>query len=512
MSSPPQTLSQAPSTSLAKPLHELHQDISHNYGEVVAALAEQAGKPLMPWQKHLACVWSSFKADKTWCHSRIGGSIPRQAGKSFVVRMHVTCLAMVLGYRVLWTEHNYSTTLVMLDEFRDLLGTKPGDETRGVPYFNKRLKRVNAKTSSEAFYFKPFSPGSPEGCIKFSTRTKTANLGSSFDIIVIDEAQQVTQEHLTAILPTTSSGPRRNPQYLYLGTPRRAGSVADRFEKIRNDALAVLAGQEEHPDLAWIEYGLPEIGDVTDESRWPLANPSLCEGGIANIISIRAMMPDLGTVGFGQECLGVWLTAQELASGLGAPVIDKDSWEACATAAGAPANGQRAYAIKFAADGSTFAACVAVSDGQRTHVELVDHRATAGSKLALAKFIEERCDQWPFVVDGKAGSQSLIDRLRPDIDQDMVTQPGTAGLISACQSFVDAIDERSLTWFLPKGSTEQDELSRCVLAARKRKVGQGGGWGFDGEGSDVAEACALAAHKALQLAAEEEEDQEVFFG
>ena len=65
------------------------------------------------------------------------------------------------------------------------------------------------------------------GVIQFSTRTKSSRLGFSFDIVVYDEAQELTCEHTQVINPTTVSGAKHNLQIIYAGTPTRAGSKAE---------------------------------------------------------------------------------------------------------------------------------------------------------------------------------------------------------------------------------------------------------------------------------------------
>lgn len=505
-SGPTPSPSACASSRAARPRLDVHHDDgSRNYADLVEAIAEKAGQPLMAWQVGAVSHWSATDASGQFVHRRVGASIPRQAGKTTMAMMYAIFLSMCLGARVLWTAHNYSTTCKTLEDFKDVLGARVRDEARGVPYFNNHVSRVSNKTAQEAYWFSPFYKGAREGCVQFSTRTRTATLGDTYDVIFLDEAQEVTHEHLQAILPTTSSGPMHNPQYVYMGTPRRAGSAADRFEDMRRQAVE---GGEDASDLCWVEYGLSEVGDVRDESRWYEANPSLA-AGVANVSAIRAMLPQLGTVAFAQECLGVWLSPLELAGGAGAPVIGMDDWLACATPGEPPAS-PRAYAVKFSSDGQTFGVCVAVPDGDGVWVELVDHRASVGAKRALAEFVSARAMDWPVAIDGKAGADSLVERLDGSVPGANVVRPGSAGVVSANAGLVDAVAERRLRWHAPEGGADgADELSRCVTTATRRPIGRDGGWGFDGDGSDVAEAAALAVWKAQDLA--REEPMEVFF-
>ena len=46
----------------------------------------------------------------------------------------------------------------------------------------------------------------------------------------------------------------------------RAGNPAEVFKNLRQQAWE---GGEKASDLLWLEYGVEEVGDIWDESRWP---------------------------------------------------------------------------------------------------------------------------------------------------------------------------------------------------------------------------------------------------
>lgn len=500
-----------PSRNPCKPLeprYNYHKHYKKSIAPVVVALAEKAGVHLLKWQIRDLEQIGAVAKDLQFVHRRVCLSIPRQAGKTTIIEWYALVLAMLLGARILWTVHNYQIIVKTVEDFRSILGAKVNDTTKGIIWFNKHLSRTSSKTAQEGFWFKPYIKGQNAGCICFSTRTKTANLGNTFDIVVLDEAQEVTSEHLQAILPTTSSGALHNPQYIYMGTPRRAGSLADRFEAMRTQAIDAIENKTNAGSLCYIEYGLSEVGDVADEKRWYKANPSLVEG-VANITAIRELLPQMGRLAFAQDCLGVWLAPQEVLGGIGVPVIDRDEWRACMTNT-VPQKDPLAYAIKFSVDGEYFAVCVALMDEDRVHVELVDKREAHGAKAALADFACARGQDVPIVVDGKAGSAAFIERVKGSIPKFNLIQPTTYDVVSANTCFLDAIQEKSLQWFCPEGKeNEQDELTCAVTESYKRAIGKSGGWGFDGERSYIVEAAALAVWQAKR--SENTEAMEVYF-
>ena len=248
----------------------------------IAAVAELIGYPQLDWQRDVTRVWSTYDEDGQWVHRRNGASVPRQAGKSVDGIVWATTLTALLGYSVLWTDHNYSTTCEMLKRFQRIFGRKPGDPW-GIRDFNRLVRRFNSKTAQESFEL------TNGGVLAFSTRTRSSALGYSFDVVFYDEAQELTGEHVQAITPTTASGPHHNTQDVYLGTPTRAGSAATKFRELRDEAI----GEDPGDDVSWFEWGVEEVGDVNDERRWYLVNPSLGPGR-ADINAIRKGIRSLG--------------------------------------------------------------------------------------------------------------------------------------------------------------------------------------------------------------------------
>ena len=426
---------------------------------------------LLPWQVDLLRDWTALGPDGRFVHHRCGASIPRQAGKSVDGIAWVLSLVVFMGYKVLWTDHNYSTTCEMLNRFKEIFGSKPGDPAAKHPRYNARMVRANNKTAQESFEFKG------GGVLAFSTRTKSAALGFSFDVVVYDEAQELRGEHVQAITPTTSSGAKHNPQFIYLGTPTRAGSTAEVFQKMRNEAW----GDSPGDDMCWIEYGVDEVGDVTDEARWAEANPSL--GTLANHDAIRAGMRSMDELAFAQEYLGYWLPKVADA------VLDAETWDKrridCDAA---PKEGGRvAYGVKFSPDGSTFALAAARRpEAGPIHVELVMNGSTASGPSGLAAWLAERSGSASCcVVDGLSGADSLIDAMGR-VPRRYIVRPGTSDVIAAADMMLAAVRDGSMTHL------DDPALNLSATTATRRPIGSRGGWGWGGDNATPIEAASLA--------------------
>lgn len=495
MTRQPSTRSRRPSRSACPPRFWVSQGSgAGNLAEEVRETARLAGYDLLDWQCDVVGVWSAFDDQGKWVHRRNGASVPRQAGKSVDGIVWALFLASVMGYKVLWTDHNYSTTCEMLDRFRKILGRRPND-SYGVKAFNRLVVDACSKTAQESFAFRS------GGVIAFSTRTKSAGLGYSFDVVIYDEAQELMAEHVQAIMPTTSSGAKHNFQAVYLGTPTRAGSLAPCFMQLRDEALGEAPGD----DLSWIEWGADEVGDVTDAERLYAVNPSLASGraDISAIVSgIRAMLPD--ELAAAQEYLGYWLPGASAAT-----VINADAWKACAT--DEPMEGGKlAFGVKFAPDGKTVAVSWARAErGGPSYVELYEVAGTAGGTVWISDMLIRNADKIAAcVIDGKSGAAALIQRLRDGGFPMRAVDEGTPAKMQAASSmFVDEIGSKTLAHIASPA------LDESATKSVRRDIGREG-FGF-GDGAESiscpVESAALALYGARTTKRDPERVQEASF-
>lgn len=458
---------------VCKPRLRVAQTYDLDYSKAVKEVASLAGINQTQWQVELIKDWSAHTPDGQWIHRRCGGSIPRQAGKSVDGIVWCLFLLVILGYGILWTDHNYATTCEMLRRFKEILGSKANDKDAKYPYFNKKVEKVVNKTAQEAFFLKN------GGFLVFSTRTKSAALGFSFDVVVYDEAQELTSTHMQAIQPTTTSGSHHNTQSIFLGTPTRAGSTAEIFSDMHAEAW-----NNPLDDMCWIEYGVDEVGDVLDETRWPEANPSI-EEGVADMnairTGIRAFKSDV--LAAAQEYLGYWLP--KVANAL----ISKKEWLACQiTPEEAPREGLIAYGVKFSPDGAEVALAAAIKPNNGIpHVELICIERMSKGTTWLADWLADRTGIGSCVaIDGKSGSDTLIEKLEDRTPEKFRVLMKTREMITAASRMLEAIQNKEITHI------EEPALDASVFAATKRKIGNDGGWGFGGDTSCGIEAVANA--------------------
>lgn len=462
------------SLGLARPRHHVAQPHDADMVDLLVPFARGAGYELLLWQRRELADWSATKPDGTWVHQRCGNSVPRQQGKSVDGLVWAWALASMMGYRVLWTDHKYDTAGEMLDRTRDVFGTKAGDMSRGIREYNRLVRRTNSKTGQEAYWFKG------GGKLAFSTRTDTGGLGKGFDVVVFDEAQELRDSHTQAILPMMTSGPKKNPQVIYLGTPRRLGSPAEKFEELRDEALTGAA-----EDLCWLEYGVDGPVDVNDETVWPQVMPSL--GAHATAQAIRIMRKGMSAEAFLQEALGYWFPHE---GAVARPPVDAVAWDVLEVAEGPRFARRRAFGVKYSTDGDLYALVGAAWDGGDgpVHVELLAHEGAVGFTATLARWVLDRADEaCCCVMDGKARAAALEDEFRRiGAPCGYAVRARSEDAVAANAMLVDAVGAGGLTHLA------DPVLTASATESVRRPIGSGGGWGFDGAAPEVVEAAALA--------------------
>src|SRR5690606_31162118 len=112
------------------------------------------------------------------------------------------------------------------------------------------------------------------GSIEVIARSKNSGRGFTVDVLVMDEAQELKEDELEALMPTTSAAPLGNPQWIFTGTPPGPSASGEVFTRVRRESL------EERPSrLSWHEWS--PIGsnyDLDDRSLWRMTNPGVDSG------------------------------------------------------------------------------------------------------------------------------------------------------------------------------------------------------------------------------------------
>lgn len=457
-------------TGSQEPTFEVIGSYDFSYGAAaVDAFESEAGATFDDAQKYEMELFLARKGtpeNSQFAALTIAISKPRQNGKSYGVRWYAADMGLV-GMRVLYSAHHSSTTAKMFKELCSYF-----ENADQYPDMASEIVSISRARGYESIQL------DSGGCVDFQTRTNAGGRGGTYDIIIIDEAQELTYDQLEAILPTISAS-GHEPQIIYIGTPPSPTCLGTVFRDMHDKAHSDNPGS-----TWWLEWAVQaeciDDIDVTDKELWYATNPAMgmriLERTVQN--ECDTMRPD----GFARERLGWWSPAAS------APdfVIAANKFEALAVDI-APTQGRVAYGVKFSPDGAEVSLCAARLHDGIVYVEQIRRETLAIGLGWLAKWIAERKTQGCCcVVDGKSGTQALIDKLG-NMPRGYVITPNAAQVIAAAATLVNCVNESTLEWFRP-----QADLLESATTSTRRRIGSDGGWGFGGSNPVPISAASLA--------------------
>lgn len=461
----------------------------HIVPEYTETLGDQAyqfgasfGITLDPWQKLVMDDWLALDDKRTWACPTCGLSVPRQNGKTALVKVRVMYGIFVLGETILFTCHEVRTSRQVFDSLADILN--PNGEFPDVAAQVQYIKRSNGYEEIKVADWHDGEEWHKGGKLLFSSRSKGASRGFTADVVVADEAMYMTDEQVAALVPTMASSSGGDMQFIMLGTPPSPHDRGTVFESTRRAALKGENG------ISWCEWGADDIGDIHDWDRIARYNPSLGTRLLRKAVESELSVMSQET--FARERLGLWM---ELSASRDNPITASD-WDAC-LADNPPKDGGLVYAVKFSHDGAvgTLAVCLKPKDGA-PHVEIIDCQSMAYGLDWIASWLIERRDKaLAIVVDGQSHSDELCRRLKEGgIKRRKIQTVRTRDLIAATSAFCNAVKERVVTHY------RDDALTTSATKCVRRRIGSDGGFGFssveDAE-ETLIEACCLAYWAAI---------------
>lgn len=329
--------------------------------------------------------------------------------------------------------------------------------------------------------------------LRFVARSTGSGRGFSGDLNIMDEAFNLPDTAVDALMPTMSARP--NPQLWY------GSSAADKrlapCEQLARVRRRGIKGDD--PSLFYAEWSIDphseqcardENGVITCTDHddpdtvesWAKANPAL--GIRISVEHVARERASMGEKGFLRERLGVGDWPSDQADQWG--VIPEAKWRALADPASEMVS-RVAFAIHTAPDRSWTAISVA---GRRAdgllHVEVVDYRP--GTKWAIDRAVQlnKRWDPAALVVDAGGPAGSLIADLEA-VGLEVV-KPTARDVGHGFGQVIDAVmpeDGEPTLRYLPHPA-----LDAAVAGAVTRRLGDAKAWDARAAGVDI---CALVA-------------------
>ena len=447
---------QTPTTSVVLPYE-------NTYGQKAIDLYNATPRTAQEWQELMLRDILAYNDEGLWVHTKFGYSVPRRNGKNEIVAMVELFGLVELGVKILHTAHRTTTGHTAWERLCGFL------DALDVEY--DCTKQLGLETITMA----------NKGKIAFRTRSSKGGLGEGYDILIIDEAQEYTDDQESALKYVVSDSP--NPMTIFCGTPPTNVSAGTVFLKFREKVL-----YGESVNSGWAEWGVEEMSDVHDIDLWYECNPSM-----GTILNERKVQDEISNddIDFNIQRLGLWLKYNQKSA------ISEGTWDDLEIDK-VDLVGKVFVGIKYSHEGDSVAMSVAAktSDG-RIFVEGLDCRSiTEGNGWILNTLSKLHTTKNSVYIDGASGQQLLATDMKSNKMKPPVL-PTVKEIIVANSSFEQAIFQKTLV------HSVQPSLKQIVTNCEKRKIGSGGGFGYKSilEGADVALMdSAILAHYACTVA------------
>lgn len=426
---------------------------NRTYGKDAVDLYEETGRTCQEWQALLIYDILAYNDDCLWTHTKFGYSVPRRNGKNEVVAIR-ELYGLMQGEKILHTAHRTTTSHSASIRLVQLLNDLGYEEVQRV---SKKEAYSKHYTYSKQFGLERIKLLDSGGQCDFRTRSGKGGLGEGFDLLIIDEAQEYTDDQESALkyVVTDSS----NPQTLFCGTPPTAVSSGTVFPHLRD---AISFGETEN--AGWAEWSVEQQVDPKNKDYWYQCNPSL---GI--IFTERSVMDEVGSdiLDFNIQRLGLWLKYNQKSA------ISENEWKELAVEVVPKRASKKCIGIKYGVDGVNVAMSVAFKtpEGQ-IFIEVVRIQSTRAGTNWFVEWLMRATDIDSIVIDGANGQSLLSEAISNAKIKTKVIFPKVGEIITANSEFEQAIFNGGIC------HRAQPSLVQVITNCEKRSIGTNGGFGY----------------------------------
>lgn len=439
-----------------KPRVDIYNDGLIIEAKAALNLVKEFGNPLFMWQRDTLFRWLAVDENGVLVNRTCGLEVPRQNGKSELVTVRIIYGMVSRGEHIIFTAQSDDTADTIKKRVLDFFYETEDPHIRDLLAPKFRKKRLDSYDHIELV---------TGGRCKFTTRTRMTGLGNTNDLLINDEAQEMTDDHAKALVPTTSASALGNPQIIYIGTPPEPSGVGMQFRKIRDKAM------KRTGNVCWREWSVENMHDVNDTNAWYDTNPSL------NLTILETTVRDIDLVNltdadsFNRQRLGWWSGVESKRA------ITDEQWERLAVPkvplATVP---ELVYAVKIAPDRGDMTLSVGVDmGGGIIHVEVIKSQPFGNGHRWLVDFLAERWKKANgIIIDGWYGKQIIEEDLKTaGVKANRIVSMSMSHIADAHVFFYEGIEQRKVTHF------NQPLLNIAVANTKRRTLGKYGGFGWE---------------------------------
>ena len=420
---------QTPTTSVVLPYEQTS-------GDEAIKLYESTGRKAQEWQQLLIYDIMARNPDQLWTHSRFGYAVPRRNGKNEIVVIR-ELWGLKNGEQILHTAHRTTTSRSAWERLKQLLDDAH-IEHKDSGALGQEVIRVK----------------STGGVVHFRTRTSKGGLGEGFDLMIIDEAQEYTDDQEASLKYVVSAS--QNPQTLLMGTPPTTESSGTVFMHMRQTILS--KGLD---DTGWAEWSVEEVHRQNDVDAWYECNPSL-----GTILTERAVKAEIGSneLDFNIQRLGYWIRYNLKSA------VSRAEWDELQVKKLPDLRSKIFVGVKYSRTGTVAVSIAIRTTDNRIFVEGIDCRMFRDGTDWIVAFLAG-IDYKAVVIDGQSGQQLLKDAMR-DAHLYQATLPKVADVIKANATFEERLASKELCHM------GQPSMICSVTNCEKRTIGTNGGFGY----------------------------------
>lgn len=441
---------------------------AQSYGLDAIELAAMAGLILDPWQQDVLVASLGVDERGRWTAPTACDICCRQNGKSAILEARELAGIYLFDEEVI--VHSSHEQATASEQFRRVL-----ELVDGTPELRKRMLKPVRGKGSEAIEFRSGQR------ILFKTRTSGGLRGFTVPCLVFDEAYNLPDHAIAAMMPTMTAA--ANPQVWY------ASSAVDQQKHEYGHALTRqrTRGIQGEPGIAFFEWSAE--GDdparvpfdvMRDPKVWAQANPGL--GIRQDVETLANLQATMGPREFAVEHLGVgdWPTLDPEAN----RVVTVAAWQALIDEGSRMADSEGVIAFDVAPDLSfgSIAGAGRTAAG-KVHVGLIDRDARfSWMAPRIAELYQELRPAW-VICDSRSTALSLL----PELEKLSVPVRTTSGqeYAQACSLFAEAVDSKTIVHL------GESPLTIAIDGADTKPLGDA--WKWDRRKSSVADISPLVA-------------------